>query len=116
MKMILTGVDDVFSMPATGLDRGTLLDVLQRAFDRAGELAARHHLVGPLTLSLTDAAAHCLLTMTMSAGKSGWIGETEPGDVVAREGIPFPWFLVLEDSSWMSVKIRVELDCQLRLM
>ena len=114
--MNLSRVEDAFSMPAAGLDPVTLVNSLRRAFDRAGELAERHNLVGPLTVSLTDAAARCLLTMTMSLEKSGWVGETEPGDMDAREGIAFPWFLVVEDSSWNSVKIRVELDSPLRLM
>src|ERR1700722_6617871 len=111
----LEPMDDVIVISSAEASQDNLSSALKSAFDRACELATRHNLIGPLRLTLSDADARCLLTMTMSCVDSTWTGRTEPGDLDARGGIAFPWLLALKDGSGKELRIRLELDHPSRL-
>ena len=116
MKRDLSQVDEVLLLPKAGSEQVTLIDVLKRAFDRIGQLAAEDQSTSPLTVRLMDASGRCLLVMTMIFQEGRWKGQTESGELDSADGLPFPWFLVLEDSSGRTRKIRVDLDSQAKTM
>ena len=115
MSLDLAKLDGVVLVPETELDEITPIDVLQHAFALVGKLAAEDQGRSPLTIRLVDADDRCLVIITMTFQQGRWKGQIEDGEIESREGIAFPWFLVLEGSTGRARRIRVELDSQARL-
>jgi hypothetical protein len=101
-------------VPDARLDEITPMDVLHRAVALLGRLAAEDQGKSPLTARLVDADDRCLVMITMTFQQGRWKGQIENGEIEMREGIAFPWSLILEGSTGRARRIRMELDSQAR--
>jgi hypothetical protein len=114
MGLDFANLDDVVLVPEAGLSEITPMDVLQRAVALLGRLTAEDRGKSPLTVRLVDADDRCLVLITMTFQQGRWNGQIESGEIESREGIAFPWFLILEGSTGRPRRIRMDLGSEAR--